>query len=280
MAYPATDPFGGGSALVYDLEQPRFEGMPIAGPHLPGYLYTLYRRHGDSFVEGQGEARTGSSGVVVMMEHSGTHIDAHCHQAEDGMLFGGVRAAEIAGSRGYRRLGVEEMPPIVAPAVLIDLPRFRGVDTLPAEEPIGAEELQVALAATGETINPGEVVLVRTGTDRYWNDPERYLRAAGMTGDASEWLASLGPIAVGADNMAWDVDGLYDDRYGIHLPGHLILLVRAGIYIVENLNLAELSAAGATRFTFVCTRLKLTGATGSPVSPIAIVPGTGARKDQ
>jgi kynurenine formamidase len=56
------------------------------------------------------------------------------------------------------------------------------------------------------------------------------------------------------------------------LPGHLILLARCGIYIIENLNLEELAASGRHRFDFVCTPLKFVGATGSPVRPLAIVP--------
>jgi len=77
-------------------------------------------------------------------------------------------------------------------------------------------------------------------------------------------------LAVGADNMAWDVIGPADPEYG-ELPGHLILLARSGIYIIENLQLEELAAAGRYRFSFICTPLKFVGATGSPVRPIALV---------
>jgi kynurenine formamidase len=77
---------------------------------------------------------------------------------------------------------------------------------------------------------------------------------------------------VGADNPAWDVPGMKDPDLGCMLPGHLILLARRGIYIIENMNLDELAAAGHHRFDFVCTPLKLVGATGSPVRPLAIIP--------
>ncbi|MGB3682627.1 MAG: hypothetical protein WA990_09090, partial [Rubrobacteraceae bacterium] len=79
-------------------------------------------------------------------------------------------------------------------------------------------------------------------------------------------------LAVGADNMAWDVIGDVDPDLGCTLPGHLILLARHGIYIIENLMLDDLAAAGHHSFQFVCTPLKLVGATGSPVRPLAIVP--------
>jgi kynurenine formamidase len=113
-------------------------------------------------------------------------------------------------------------------------------------------------------------VLVRTGNGRYWKDSERYLAGPGMDGSASRWLAERGVLAVGADNMAWDVIGLVDPELGT-LPGHLLLLARSGIYIIENLQLEELAAARAHRFSFICTPLKFVGATGSPVRPIALV---------
>jgi kynurenine formamidase len=56
----------------------------------------------------------------------------------------------------------------------------------------------------------------------------------------------------------------------VTLPGHILLLVRAGIPIIENLNLEELAAAGVHEFGFVCLPLKMRGATGSPVRPIAL----------
>ena len=41
---------------------------------------TLHRRH----EHGAAESRTGASALLVMAEHTGTHIDALCHQAYDG----------------------------------------------------------------------------------------------------------------------------------------------------------------------------------------------------
>lgn len=71
--------------------------------------------------------------------------------------------------------------------------------------------------------------------------------------------------------MAFDVIGRVDLELGCLLPCHLILLVRHGIHIIENLQLEELAAAGGHRFEFVCTPLKFVGATGSPVRPLAVV---------
>ena len=75
---------------VYDLEQPRTSSMPIHPGHRPGYLYHLHKRHRDNYnPESQGP-RSGASGTLLMMEHTGTHIDALSHQAADLTLYGGI----------------------------------------------------------------------------------------------------------------------------------------------------------------------------------------------
>jgi kynurenine formamidase len=117
------------------------------------------------------------------------------------------------------------------------------------------------------------MALIRTGnSSRYWKDPEGYLSGPGMAASASYWLAGKGGVAEGADIMACDVIGAKDPDLGVILPGHLILLARNGIYIVENLQL-EVLAAGQHRFSFFCTPLKFVGATGSPVRSLASVSG-------
>jgi kynurenine formamidase len=257
---------------VFDLEQPRVEGMPIHPSHRPGYTYALYRRHTDA--AGQDGPRSSASGMIVCMEHSGTHIDALCHQADALTLCGGTPIdAAVQTPKGFTRCGVEEIAPIVAPGVLLDMAAHHGVEALAPGYAITAAELQACCARHDVAVAAGDVVLVRTGNERYWGDEERYLTGPGVAGDASRWLAERGVVAVGADNMAWDVIGLRDPELGCTLPGHLLLLARHGIYIIENLRLAELAASGQTRFLFLCTPLKLVGATGSPVRPIAIVPG-------
>jgi kynurenine formamidase len=255
---------------VFDLEQPRTDTMPIHPAHRPGYSYVLHRRHQDSY--GQDGPRTGASGMIVCMEHTGTHIDAPSHQADHLVLCGGVAVdAQVQTSRGFTRHGVEEIPPIVAPGVLLDLTAQLGVQALAQGYAVTAAELEACCERQDVTIEPGDVVLVYTGNEQSWGDTERYLAGPGMAGEASRWLAERGVLAVGADNMAWDVLGVVDPELGCTLPGHLLLLAQRGIYIIENLRLGDLAAVRAYRFAFVCTPLKFVGATGSMVRPIAIV---------
>jgi kynurenine formamidase len=256
-----------GQATLYDLEQPRYAGAPIFAAHRPGFVYTLHRRH----EAGTGEPRTSASGLIIAAEHSGTHIDALCHQAVDLQMFGGRRAdAQVQTPAGFSELGVETIAPVIARGVLIDIPRYRDVDRLPAGSVVGADELEKAASAQHVPVTAGDVVLVRTGNGSQWRDPDEYLRGAGISAEASEWLAGRRVKAVGADNVAWD-SVQADPRRG-SLPGHVVLIVQNGIYILENLQLEELAESGHQEFVFVCLPLKMVGVTGSPVRPLAVVP--------
>jgi kynurenine formamidase len=244
-------------AKLYDLEHPRYAGAPVWPAHEPGTLLKLHRRH----EPGLGEARTSASALLVLAEHSGTHIDAFCHQAENLCMHGGVEVtAQVQTPEGFTELGTDTIPPLLARGVLLDC--------ADAGHAVGADDLE--RAAEGLEITEGDVILVRTGTGALWEDPEAFLAAGGIDASGARWCAEKRPLAVGADNVAWDVPGAVDPELG-SLPGHVILLVRAGIYIIEALNLEALAADGVREFAFACLPLKFRGGTGSPVRPIALV---------
>jgi kynurenine formamidase len=253
-------------ARAYDLEQPRYQGAPTFPAHEPGLVLSLHRRH----EAGMGEARTSASALLVMTEHSGTHIDALCHQAEDLHLHGGVAIdAAVQTSKGFTELGADTIPPLVARGVLLDVAGALGVERLPDGYGVTASELQAA--ADGVELREGDAVLVRLGSGAVWDDRPAYEAAGGVSGEGSEWIAAHKPLLVGADNLAWDMPDVVDPGTGTTLPGHVHLLVRGGIYIVESLNLEALAADGVREFAFVCLPLKVRGGTGSPVRPIALL---------
>src|SRR5262245_50084339 len=106
-------------ARVFDLEQPRHPKMPIHPSHKPGYHYYLHRRHADNYFPERDGPRSSASGTINMMEHTGTHIDAHSHQADSLTLCGGIQVTQaIETPVGFTRGGVEEIAPIVARGVL------------------------------------------------------------------------------------------------------------------------------------------------------------------
>jgi kynurenine formamidase len=212
--------------------------------------------------------------MIVTTEHAGTHIDALCHQAEDLRMYGGVEVTpEIQTSAGFTELGVDRILPIVKRGVLLDVAGANGGE-LPPEYRVTDDDLRRASRQQGVPVAPESVVLVRTGYGAFWEDPEHYLKAPGVDRSGSEWLAERNVWAVGIDNVVWDIPGDFDPTVRSTLPGHVILLVRAGIYIIENVYLESLAADGVGEFLFVCLPLKFQGGTGSPVRPISVVPGT------
>lgn len=249
-------------ARVFDLEQPRYAGAPSHPAHAPGFNYFLHRHH----ARGAPEARTGASGLIVTPEHSGTHIDALAHQAENLKLYGGIDVDDVQTSAGFRKLSVDAMPPIVCRGVLLDV---AGEKRLEPGYAITPDDLERAARVE---IREGDAVLVRTGYAALWSRPAEYMHDSGVSADGTRWLIERKVRAVGADNLAFDVmNGPLDPELNATLPGHILLLVRAGIPIIENLNLEQLAAEKVYEFVFVCLPLKMRGATGSPVRPIAIV---------
>jgi len=258
------------SAKVYDLEQPRFHGMPIHPVHRPGYHYSLHRRHRDVFDPKQHGPRSSASGVMTLMEHSGTHIDALCHQACDLTMFGGVPVEGTETPAGFSRLGIETVPPLLGRGVLLDMAGWKGQSPLPPLYSISADELQQCATSQKVEVRAGDVLLVRTGFGAIWHKEEEYLQAAGVGKSGTLWAAERGVVAVGADNMAWDVTGERDPETGATLFAHVYLLPKKGIYIMENLNLEELARNRCYAFAFVGIPLKFKGATGSPLRPLAL----------
>ena len=240
-------------AQTYDLEQPRYAGAPVWPAHEPGVLLKLHRRH----EAGLGEARTSASALLVMAEHSGTHIDALCHQAENLEMYGGVRVdAEVQTPERLHAARDRHDAAAV---------RARRAARLRGRGPRDRRRGRSSAPPRGSRSRAGDVILVRTGAGALWDDPEAFLAAGGIDASGSRWCAERRPLAVGADNVAWDVPGEDDPELG-SLPGHLILLVREGVYIIEALNLEELARDGVREFAFACLPLKLRGGTGSPVT--------------
>jgi kynurenine formamidase len=259
-----------GGVRLIELGQPFFTGMPCS-PNHPGFRMTLIRRHGDMVRPDGGSA---SNEIIVTGGHVGTHVDALSHVSHDGLMYGGVDAAAAQTGGRFQQLGAEHTPALLTRGVLLDVAGTQGVDVLPAGYGVTADDLAAAADRAGVRLRKGDVALVRTGWARHFDHADTYLGQAdgvpGATTDAGEWLAAAGVVATGADTTAYEqIPAGVGHRV---LPVHRILLVQAGIHIIEHLNLEAAAAAGLTEFTFVMAPLRIVGGTGSPVRPFAAVP--------
>jgi kynurenine formamidase len=259
----------GRRARCLDLSHPMQKGMPIHPAHPPFHI-TLNNRHGDIT---RGCGHSSSNELMVTSTHSSTHIDALCHVSDHGVLYGEIDAAEQQkGGNLFKSSGAETIEPIFRRGVLLDVAAVKGVDALDPAYVVTAGDLEAARAATGAELRQGDVVLVRTGWARFWANAPRFLGidSAGAPGPGVEggrWLAQHKPFAVGSDTSAFEVM----NHHNITLEVHLILIAQNGIHIIENLDLEALADSGKAEFAFVSLPLRISGATGSPIRPIALI---------
>lgn len=249
---------------VYDLGQTYHRRMPHY-PAAPPFQLDVAKMHTD----GDPAQRYGASRENYTLSiHMGTHIDALGHVSYDDKLFGGVSASENQTREdGLLKRGIEEVPPLTTRGVLLDVAKEKGVAVLPAAYEITPEDLEAAQKLTGTALRPGDAVYIRTGWSRYFDDAERYLAPEGAPGPgpaAARWLADAKIRLAGSDTPA------FEKLPAVNFPVHVILLVDSGIYIIEGLNLEPLAEAGVFTFVSVVLPLKIAGASGSPVRPIAI----------
>jgi len=206
--------------------------------------------------------------ALALGSHVGTHIAALCHFSCGGKLFGGVEAASVQScQQGFSAHAVDTVAPIVRRGVLLDVAGHAGVDELPADFEITPGHLDQIARAQGIGVERGDVVLLRTGWARYFHDAARFVsevRGPGPARAGAEWLSRHGVFAAGSDTMA------FEKVPDAAMPVHVHLLVESGIHIIECLNLEDLAAAGLWTFLLVAAPLKIRGATGAPVRPLAI----------
>ncbi len=249
-------------ARVFDLGQPYFPGMPHYPTH-PPFLYSLSKLHGDSMRPG---GVSSSADAIALGTHNGTHMDALCHYSKHGRLHGGQEVRQ-SYSGGIEALSIDTVPPVLRRGILLDIAGFRGVDALDEDVEITPQEMADAATREGVEAAAGDVVLLRTGWARFWDDPPRYIRDVRGPGPGeagARWLSERGVYAAGSDTVS------FEKVPSEGMPVHAHLLVESGIHIFEALNVEELARERVYEFAFAALPLKIRGATGSPVRPAAI----------
>lgn len=255
---------------VYSLEQILEPDIPFWAGH-PPLVVTPYVRHGD--MPEIAPASVGNEITTIPM-HGCTHIDALSHIGKwvDGEieLYGGIKVRDVMSNRGYSALGAENFPPIVLRGVLLDVAANHGVDVLPDSYGITGADLDRCARAQGVEIRPGSAVLIRTGFSKYWRqDNARFSNCgAGLNIDGARFLVARQIALVGSDSEA--VEQWPFDPSGPPLPVHTYLIAENGVTHVESLYLEQVAAGRVYEFVFVALPLRIRGATGSQIHPIAI----------
>jgi kynurenine formamidase len=209
--------------------------------------------------------------VISELGQIGTQIDAFAHQmyGPEGSFYNCFKQKDIATRNGFKKLGVENQGTLMTRGVLIDVAALKGVQMLPDTYVVTPEDLEQALAKENLKIQPGDAIIVNTGWGRLMGkDNDRYSKTSpGMNAAAGEWMAKLDPMLIGADDCCIDATPSGSQA---SLPIHAMMLIRYGIILLENLKLGDLADAKAYEFAFIVQPLKMKGATGSTVAPVAI----------
>ena len=216
--------------------------------------------------------RRGSNEELVVAEigQVGTQFDGFAHQTVGNSLYNCFKVDEVSTRTGFTKLGIENVGSLVTRGVLIDVAALKNVEMLPETYEITVQDLQQALAREKLTLQPGDAVIIHTGYGKLWEkDNARYSKGnPGIGVAAGEWLVRQNPMLVGADTPPVEVNPNPDAQ--ISLPIHQMMLAINGIHLLENLKLDELAAKRVNEFALIIEPLKIQGATGSTVAPIAI----------
>lgn len=266
------------SGKTYDLSVEYFVGMPsFHSLGDPGYQYWLTHTPRGTVVDNPnslGDAMNKkvsyTGDAISMYTHMGTHIDALNHFGLNGKIWNGYSADEHLGDKGWKKTGAETIPPIIARGVLIDIPAAKGLERLPPNYRIDAKDLKEALQRQQVSLQRGDVVLIRTGQAAHYADAHAYLdQYPGISLDAVRWLIEDQQVMLlGADNLSFEA--FPPERVDNWVPVHTYLLAEKGVMFIEQMFLEELARDRVYAFAFIAASLKLRGASGSPMRPIAL----------
>ena len=256
---------------IYDLGHTLEPGMPALFQRT--YAIEASARNpefGTNRYVGQEEFIAGQIG------HLGTQLDGFAHagravEMEDGttqhVFYNGFTASEMDGRYGFAHLGVENVKPIITRGVLIDIAGYKG-QRLDHGYEVTLEDLQGALDRQGLSaadFTTGDAIVFRYGWSQLWDQPDVVMtRPPGVGPAVAEWVIERSPAIFGSDT------GSQIAVQGGGGGQHQEFMTFNGIPMAEYMNLERLAADEVYEFMLVVIPLKLVGATGSPIRPLAI----------
>ncbi|MGE3249963.1 MAG: cyclase family protein [Hyphomonadaceae bacterium] len=214
---------------------------------------------------------TGHDDILMTNVGIGTQLDGFAHIGANRVHYNGVHARDLYRPDGVVRFGTENIPPTATRGVLLDMTRQFDQNPVAAGTAFNRAEIVAAARAARVTIRAGDVVLFHTGwmAAHAESNPQGFVATQpGLGREGADYLASLGVVMVGADTAA--LEAIPFENANQPFIVHQTLLTRRGVYILENINTAELARDGATQFMFVLGQPRFQGSVQAVVNPIAI----------
>ncbi len=234
----------------------------------------------------------------------GTQMDALGHFAYYDKAWDGKGEPPVAGAKYYgghtqkdvkpgpgaplQKLGIENVPPIITSAVLLDAKAHLGKGkALEPGQMVTAQDINDMLQAQGlewRGILPGDVVYIYTGWGDNWADPDNeksyYTKGPGLAEDGAKLLEDKRVVLVALDNPFTDpvADGQLQQKAmppqgmdrGLPFVIHHQNLAKSGIHQIQNAKLDELAKAKVWTSCTIILPLRSRGHSGSPVRPVAV----------
>jgi len=245
-----------------------------------------------------GESSTGETGA------QGTQMDALGHFAylnhvwsgtgdfpsQDAHYYGGYTQAEVKPTPNspLLKLGIDKAPPIITSAVLLDARTSMGKgESLKAGALITAADIESMLVFQGlghRGILPGDALFIYTGWEDHWADPDTeklyYTMGPGLSTDAVKYIQHKAIVLVSLDNpftdpvkpgqLAGRTGPAKGTPKGLPYISHHQNLTQSGIHQIQNAHLEELARDKVWLSCVMILPLRIKGASGSPVRPVAI----------
>ncbi len=207
-----------------------------------------------------------------------THIDALCHMFVRGQMYNGLGPEWVKSNGGAARNDIMTTAEgIVGRGVLLDVPGARGEPFLGANEPIGVADLEAAERAQGVRAEEGDILIISTGRDARVAAQDGKLSPfteglAGLHPECLPWLHQRRIAVLCGDGISDMMPGLGIEQWPF--PIHQVGIVGIGLHLIDNVRLNALLAScrerGRWEFLFTVAPIRVVGATGCPVNPLAV----------
>ena len=245
----------------------------VTGPDTPAYPPRHYKVYVWNTVLGGPNELTTTDDLAVTWLGVGSQIDGFGHVGIDHVHYNGWKTQDFLSLTGIKKFGVENIPPIVARGVLLDMTKYYAVDIVPNGTAFNSKEIDEAAKRQGIEIREGDVVLFHTGWLKQFaqmgeGEPKIGFPEPGIGVEGARYLAGKGVVAVGADT--WALEAIPFEKEAERFPVHQELLAKNGTYILENMDTAALAADAAYEFMFVLGTPRMAGAVQTIVNPVAI----------
>lgn len=201
----------------------------------------------------------------------GTQIDGLGHVGIHNRYYNGVKAEEFITYTGLTQFALHEMPPITTRGVLLDIAAYKNKTYMEAGEVITVADIKGAAKAQGVSIGKGDIVLFNTGwmKAKLKSDPDLFNnKEPGLGVAGAQYLIDLGVVAIGEDSFG--LEAVPGEDPEILFPVHQLMLVKHGVYVLENIRTEELVADKAWEFMLVIGIPKYVGAVQALINPVAI----------